>query len=147
MNTDKSEIGFSIDDAFEDSILKPGYSTGALNELSEKVIGCAYKVSNSLGSGFLEKVYENALAIELRKNGMLVLQQHAIHVLYDGVVVGDYFADILVENVLVVEIKALSALHDSHKAQLLNYLKATTLKLGLLINFGRPKVEIRRAVL
>ncbi len=147
MITDKSGVGFSFDDEYEDSILKPGYSMGALNELSEKIIGCAYKVSNTLGSGFLEKVYENALSIELRKTGLLVLQQHPIHVLYEEEVVGDYFADILVENVLVVEIKALSALHDSHKAQLLNYLKATELRLGLLINFGRPKVEIRRAVL
>ncbi len=146
MNTDKSGTDFSFGDD-QDSILKPGYSSGALNELTEKVIGCAYKVSNTLGCGFLEKVYENALSIELRKAGLQVAQQQPINVLYDSVVVGDYFADILVENVLVVEIKALSALHDSHKAQLLNYLKATKLRLGLLINFGRPKVEIRRAAL
>ena len=119
----------------------------ALNQLTEKVIGCSYTVSNKLGSGFLEKVYENALSIELQKAGFSVVQQQPIEVLYDGLVVGTYFADIVIESILIVEIKALSGLVDSHKAQVINYLKATGFKLGLLLNFGRPKVEIRRVIL
>ncbi len=118
-----------------------------MNQLTEKVIGCAYTVGNTLGCGFLEKVYENALTIELRKSGLNAEQQVRMSVLYEGIEVGDYCADIIVEGVLILEIKALAALSDTHKAQILNYLKATNLKLGLLINFGRPKVEIKRAVL
>lgn len=146
MNTDETGIEFSKDNYF-DSILEPAFSLGALNELTEKVIGCAFAVSNTLGCGFLEKVYENALTLELLKSGLDVIQQQPMNVLYNGVVVGEYFADIMVEKVLIVEIKALSALTDAHKAQIINYLKATGLKLGLLINFGRPKVEIKRAAL
>ena len=146
MNTDETGIEFSKDNYF-DSILEPGFSLGALNELTKKIIGCAFAVSNTLGCGFLEKVYENALTLELRKSGLDVIQQQPVNVLYNGVVVGEYFADIMVEKVLIVEIKALSALTDAHKAQIINYLKATGLKLGLLINFGRPKVEIKRAAL
>ncbi len=116
-------------------------------ELSEKVIGCAFKVSNTLGCGFLERVYENALSHELRKAGLSVVQQQKIDVIYDGVVVGFYEADIIVEGVLVLEIKALRALDDAHKAQLLNYLKGTGLRLGLLINFGTSKVEVKRVAL
>ena len=146
MNTDKSKDDQTYVEEV-DSILTPGYTAGALYDLTEKVIGCAYNVSNTLGCGFLEKVYENALAIELNKAGFKVVQQHPIEVKYDGIVVGTYFADIIVNDVLIVEVKALSALADSHKAQILNYLKATGFKLGLLINFGRPKVEIKRAAL
>ena len=115
--------------------------------LTQRVIGCAYTVSNVLGCGFLERVYENALVIELRKSGLGIIQQQRMDVLYDNIVVGEYCADIIVDGQLIVEIKALSTLTDSHKAQILNYLKATGLKLGLLINFGNPKVEVRRAVL
>jgi GxxExxY protein len=95
----------------------------------------------------LEKVYENALAHELRKAGLRVLQQHPIKVYYDGVVVGEYVADLLVADCVIVELKALKALEDSHLSQCLNYLKATKIKIGLLINFGRPKVEVRRVTL
>ena len=115
-----------------------------LNKLSEKVIGAAFKVSNTLGSGFLEKVYENALAIELKKAGLKIEQQRPIKVYYDGSLVGEYFADLLVEDQIIVELKASKDIEDIHLAQCLNYLKATGLKLGLIVNFGKPRVEIRR---
>ena len=117
-----------------------------LNDLSERVIGCAFTVSNVLGAGFLEKVYENALSHELRKAGLLVQQQHGMTVSYDGVVVGEYAADILVEGVLLVELKAVKELNDAHLAQCLNYLKVTGLTLCLLLNFGAAKVQVQRVV-
>ncbi|MEN6577455.1 MAG: GxxExxY protein [Phycisphaerales bacterium] len=117
-----------------------------INQLTEKVIRCAFAVSNTLGCGFLEKVYENALVHELRKAGLSVDQQHGIAVQYDGVVVGEYAADILVDRVLLVELKAVKELDDIHLAQCLNYLKATNLRLCLLINFGNPMLEVRRVV-
>jgi len=116
------------------------------NELAEKIIGCAYKVSNGLGCGFLEKVYENALAHELRKAGLRVRQQHPIQVFYDGIVVGDYVADLLVEDSVILELKAVRELDDVHRAQGRNYLNATGLHLCLLINFANPRVDIRRIV-
>lgn len=112
--------------------------------LTSRIIGCAYRVANELGSGFLEKVYENALAHELRKAGLNFVQQHHNQVHYDGVVVGDYVADLLVEGQILIELKACKDLDDIHLAQCLNYLKATGLKVCLLMNFGRPKVQIRR---
>jgi GxxExxY protein len=115
-------------------------------ELSEAVIGAAYKVANALGYGFLEKVYENALVIELRKSGLEVAQQVPMTVYYEGVVVGDYFADLFVAGELVVELKVARAIDDRHVAQLLNYLKACRKRVGLLINFGGTKVEVRRLV-
>ena len=118
-----------------------------INQLTEKIIACVYRVSNTLGSGFLEKVYENALAIELRNNGLKVEQQHPIKVFYDGQTVGDFAADLLVESCVIVELKAVRILDDVHSAQCLNYLKATGLKICLLVNFGRPRVEIKRLVL
>jgi GxxExxY protein len=117
-----------------------------LDRITERIIGCVYKVSNTLGSGFLEKVYENALTLELRKNGLETKQQHGIQVRYDGVVVGEFAADLLVENKVIIELKATKALEDIHMAQCLNYLKATDLAVCLLINFGKPKAEIRRIV-
>lgn len=114
--------------------------------LTEKVIGCAYPASNVLGAGFLEKVYENALVHELRKAGLRVSQQQAMQVRYDGVVVGEYAADVLVEGVLLIELKAVKALDEVHLAQCLNYLKATGLNVCLLLNFGKPKVEVKRVV-
>ena len=117
-----------------------------MTRLTEKVIGCAFTVSNTLGCGFLEKVYENALAHELHKAGLKVEQQHGITVHYDGVVVGDYTADLLVSGVLLIELKAVKELDDIHLAQCLNYLRATSLRLCLLMNFGKPKVDIRRIV-
>ena len=117
-----------------------------LNALSERIIGCAFAVANGLGSGFLEKVYENALAHELRKAGLTVAQQQGVSVTYDDVIVGEYAADLLVEAAVVVELKAVRALDDVHQAQCMNYLRATGMRLCLLLNFGRPRVEIRRIV-
>ncbi len=118
-----------------------------VNQITEKMIGDSFTVSNSLGCGFLEKVYENALMLELRKSGLKDLKQHEIEVLYDGVAVGKYYADLFVEDSVIVEVKASRRLDDSHIAQCLNYLKATGLKIGLLINFGKRKIEIKRVVL
>lgn len=116
-----------------------------LNPLTEAIIGCAFKVANSLGPGFLEKVYENALAHELRKAGLAVRQQQPIQVIYDGVVIGEFIADLVVEQI-ILELKAVKALDDIHLAQCLNYLKATGRPLCLLMNFGTPRVEVKRVV-
>lgn len=118
-----------------------------LNQITERIIGCAFTVANALGHGFLEKVYENALAHELRKAALAVAQQRGVAVHYDGVVVGEYTADLLVEDAVIVELKAVKALEDAHLAQCLNYLKATGLELALLVNFGAPRVDVRRVVL
>ncbi len=118
-----------------------------LNQITEKIIGCAYMVSNELGCGFLEKVYENALVYELRNAGIRVNQQHNIQVSYDNVIVGEYVADLLVEECVLVELKAAKALDEIHLAQCLNYLKATGLNICLLLNFGKPRVEIKRIAL
>jgi len=114
--------------------------------ITEKIIGCAYTVANILGPGFLEKVYENALAHELRKIDLDVKQQHAVNVYYDGIVAGEYVADLLVENEILVELKAVRGLDGVHMAQCLNYLKATGLHVCLLMNFGTAKIEIKRIV-
>jgi GxxExxY protein len=118
-----------------------------LNPITGAIIGCAHLVLNTLGAGFLEKVYENALAHELRKTGLKVVQQQPIQVYYDSVVVGDYAADLKVADQVLVELKAVKALDEIHRAQCINYLKATGLKLCLLLNFGRPKLEIQRIAL
>ena|ERR1017187_1377357 len=115
-----------------------------LNHLTSTIIGCAFKVSNVLGPGFLEKVYENALAHELRKNGFQAEQRQKIQVYYDGVSVGVYEPDLLVEHTVIVEIKSAKEHHDAFVAQCLNYLKATGMPLCLLLNFGKPQVEIKR---
>jgi GxxExxY protein len=117
-----------------------------LNELSRVIIGCAFTVLNTLGAGFLEKVYENALAFELEAAGLAVVQQHGATVVYKGVVVGQYFVDLLVENAILVELKAVKALDDVHRLQCVNYLKAADLHLCLLLNFGNPRLEIKRVV-
>jgi len=117
-----------------------------LNGLTEQIIGCAFTVANKLKTGFAEKVYENSLAIELRKNGVSVAQQVGVTVCYDGINVGDYTADLLVESVILIELKAVRALDPSHTAQCLNYMTATGLQLCLLLNFGNPRLEIRRLV-
>lgn len=114
--------------------------------VSERVLGCAFAVANGLGSGFVEKVYENALAHELRKAGLEVVQQPGMEVWYDEVVVGQFTADLLVEDHLLVELKAVKALDDNHLAQGLNYLRATGLEACLLLNFGSPRLEYRRLV-
>ena len=115
-----------------------------LNDLSRRVIGCAFTVLNTLGAGFLEKVYENALAQELRVTGLAVAQQRGLTVTYQGAVVGEYFVDLLVEDALLVELKAVKTLDEAHRAQCINYLKASGLHLCLLLNFGKPRLEIKR---
>lgn len=112
--------------------------------LTETVIGCVFRVANGLGTGFLEKVYENALLHELRKAGLQAKQQVAISIQYDGQNVGDYVGDIIVEGRLLLELKACKTLEDAHLAQCLNYLKGTGIPTCLLINFGTPKPQIRR---
>jgi GxxExxY protein len=112
------------------------------NKTTEAIIKCAYKVHNTLGSGFLEKVYENALLIELNKNGLEAIAQAPITVNYDGQIVGQYYADIIVNNV-IIELKAVENIVPIHEVQLVNYLKATGIDVGLLINFG-SSVEVKR---
>jgi GxxExxY protein len=114
--------------------------------ISERVIGCAFEVSNTLGSGFLEAVYENALCIELSRQELRFARQQPLQVRYKGEVVGHYAADLVVEDQLLVELKALSALSSGHEAQVMNYLRATGLSVALLLNFGTPKLGIRRIV-
>jgi GxxExxY protein len=115
-----------------------------LNKITEKIIGCAYTVSNILGSGFLEKVYENGLAHELGKSRYKVEQQKEIDVIYDGVVVGKYIPDLTIEECVIVEIKTVKGLDEKHSAQCLNYLHATSLPVCLIINFAKPKIELKR---
>src|SRR6185312_14957339 len=117
-----------------------------LNDLSGRVIGCAFTVLNTLEAGFLEKVYENALAQELREAGLTVEQQCSVKVQYHGVVVGEYSTDLFVENALLVELKTVKELSDVHRMQCINYLKAPGLRLGLLLNFGKSLLEIKRVV-
>jgi GxxExxY protein len=116
----------------------------AMKAISERVIGCAFRVANALGDGFLERVYENALAHELQKNGLIALRRHAVSVYYDGIVVGDYVADFLVEDRLLLELKAVAALERVHVVQCVNYLRATGLHRCLLLNFGAARLEIKR---
>ena len=117
-----------------------------LDQITQRIIGCVHQVSNVLGSGFLEKVYENALALELELAGLRVDQQHRIEVRYRDALVGDFVADLLVDECVIVEIKALRALDDIHTAQCVNYLKATGLQVCLLVNFGAPKANVKRVV-
>ena len=117
-----------------------------INKITEQIIGCAYKVSNTLGAGFLEKVYENAFAYELSKAGLQVSQQFSIQVRYEGVTVGDYTADLLVENCVLVELKTVKQIDDNHMAQCMNYLKATGLNLCMVFNFANRRLEFKRIV-
>jgi GxxExxY protein len=112
-------------------------------KLTEKIIKIFYRVYNKLGYGFLEKVYENAMMIELSREGIPAVSQSAISVFYDGEIIGEYYADILVDSKIIAEIKAARSLAKENEAQLLNYLKATDIEVGLLLNFG-PKPEIKR---
>ncbi len=119
------------------------YQDYKYRELTEQVLKIFYRVYNKLGYGFLERIYENAMMIELKKESISAISQSAIKVVYDGEALGEYYADILVDNKVIVEIKAAKNLAEEHEAQLLNYLKATDIEIGLLLNFG-PKPEIRR---
>ena len=118
---------------------------GKYADVTEKIIGAFFAVYNRLGYGFSEKVYENALALELQKAGLKVEQQKRITVYYDGQVVGEYAADIVANEVVIIELKAVRQLLKEHEAQLLNYLKATVIEVGLLLNFG-PKAEFKRKI-
>ncbi len=116
------------------------------SDLTEKIIGCAYTVWHKLGAGFLEKVYENALAIELRMQEIKVIQQYPIKVLYEKIVIGEYVADLFIEDKVIVELKVASDISKAHEAQLINYLKATDIEIGLLINFG-DDIKIKRKIM
>ena len=118
-----------------------------INELTYQINGAIFEVNMVLGAGFLEKIYENALMIELQNRGLKAKSQVPINVKYKNKDVGEYFADIVVEDKVILELKAVESLEKVHEAQLLNYLKATDFKLGLLVNFTHPKADIRRFVL
>ena len=133
LNTDGKAVG----------LVAPPLVHGAL---TEKIIGAAFEVRRVLGYGFLEKVYQRALQAELQRNGIKAELEHAIAVNYKGAIVGEYSADLLVEGKVVVEIKVPLNYRAEGEAQLLNELKATGIKVGLLINFGRTKVEFMRLV-
>lgn len=115
-----------------------------VDSITERIIGAAHKVSNALGIGFVEKVYDNAFTHEMRKAGLTVVQQHPIKVTYDEIVIGEFFVDLLVEEIVLVELKSVSTLNDNHMMQALNYLRASGLPACLLINFGTPRAQIRR---
>jgi GxxExxY protein len=115
------------------------------SELTRTIINAFYQVYNTLGYGFLEKVYENALAHELSKRGHTVTPKMAIEVYYDGLVVGEYYADLVVDNSVILKLKAVDNISEQHEAQLLNYLKATKIDVGLILNFG-PKPQVSRKV-
>ena len=118
-----------------------------INELTHNINGAIFEVNRELGIGFLEKVYENALLVELGKSGLEAESEVPVKVKYKGTDVGEYYADIIVENQVIVELKSVDSLQKIHEAQLLNYLKATGYKVGLLVNFTHPKAEIKRFVL
>ena len=114
-------------------------------ELTEKIIEIFYRVYNKLGYGFLEKIYENAIMLEFEREGIPAVSQFAIKVVYEDKIIGEYFADILVDNKVIIEIKAAKSIAIENEAQLLNYLKATKIEVGILFNFG-PKADIKRKV-
>jgi GxxExxY protein len=117
-----------------------------INDIAYSINGAVFEVNKVLGHGFLEKVYENALAIELKKRGLIVESQKSIKVLYKDETVGEYVADILVEGQVIIELKTVDKLDKIHEAQIMNYLKATGVPVGLLVNFKHPKAEIERII-
>jgi GxxExxY protein len=139
MNTDETRIRELEADTHPQKLIH--------KELTEAVIGAAYEVHNVLGYGFLEKVYQRALQAELIRRGQRVEIERALQVTYKGIVVGDYFADLVVGEKVIVELKVSAELNSHDEAQLINELKATGYRVGLLINFGRTRVEFRRQVL
>lgn len=114
------------------------------SELTEKIIGCAFRIYNKMGFGFSESVYERCMLIELRRCGLSVDSQIGLHVRYEGEIVGDFIVDLLVEGEVIVELKSVKSLVIAHEAQLVNYLVATGKDFGLLINFGESRVEVKR---
>lgn len=121
----------------QDGALKHG-------DITQAVIGCAFDVMNELGAGFLESVYEKAMILALQHKGVTVVAQHPVKVHFRGECVGDFFADLFVDEKVIVELKAVKALSPEHQAQIINYLNATGIEVGLLINFGNPKLEYKR---
>ena len=115
-------------------------------KLTEKIIGCAFTVYNKMGHGFLESVYEKSMLIELQKSGLNAVRQKSINVLYDGFVVGEFFADLVVEEDIIIELKSVSNILKAHEVQLVNYLTATETEVGLLLNFGEQEVQVKRKV-
>lgn len=113
-------------------------------DITRIILSCAFEVSNELGAGFLESVYEKAMLVSLKKKGLTAFVQHPIKVFFQGENVGDFFADILVDGKVIVELKVSKAISPEHQAQIINYLNATGIKVGLIINFGNPKLEYRR---
>ncbi len=113
-------------------------------ELTNQILAACFEVSNELGAGFLESVYQKALMIALKTKGLAAVEEYPLSVSFRNQIVGQFMADILVERTIIVELKAVTALTDVHKAQVINYLKATGIEVGLLVNFGNPKLEYRR---
>jgi GxxExxY protein len=112
--------------------------------ITRSVIGCAFEVINELGAGFLESVYERALLLALRQKGLSAVPRHPVTVMFRGECVGDFYADLFVEEKVIVELKAVKAIAPEHQAQIINYLNATGIEVGLLINFGNPRLEYKR---
>jgi GxxExxY protein len=113
-------------------------------DLTDKILACCFLVRNELGTGFLESVYKNALLVALAEKGLQACKEYSLAVHFHGQIVGQFYADILVEEKIILELKSVSTLTDMHKAQLINYLKATGIEVGLLINFGSPKLQFSR---
>jgi GxxExxY protein len=125
--------------------LQDGHDQGLKYEgLTQAVIGCAFEVINELGAGFLESVYEKALLLALRQKGLAATAQHPVKVMFRNKCIGEFYADIFVENKVIVELKAVKSIVSEHQAQIINYLNATGIEVGLLINFGNPKLEYKR---
>jgi GxxExxY protein len=147
MNTDKN-LGLQTHAVAPAATLA---ATPAVNEYPEQeltgaILQAAFALHNTLGAGFLERVYSNALAIELDRKVLMFVQNVQLQVKYRGTIVGDYIADMIVENRVILELKACASLDPSQSAQLMNYLRAANIRVGLLLNFGRPKLEYRRFV-
>ena len=125
--------------------LQDGQDKGLKHEeITKTIIGCAFEVINELGAGFLESVYEKALLLALRQEGLSATAQHPVKVMFRNECVGDFYADIFVEGKVIVELKAVKAIASEHQAQIINYLNATDIEVGLLINFGTQKLEYKR---
>jgi len=113
-------------------------------DITRDILGCAFEVINELGSGFLETIYEKSMILSLRQKGLTVVSQHPIKVMFRNECVGSFYADLFVDNKIVVELKAVKSIAPEHQAQIINYLKATRIDVGLLINFGNPILEYKR---